>query len=90
MSRFFIYKEYGAKYEMMIQETASAKEAFPSWDLNQKGLEALSALLCSGSDTEYNTRRASTMKDLLVKVSSKPKENDSHINMPSSANPENL
>lgn len=69
MSRFFIYKEYGAKYEMMVQETASVYEALPGWDWNQKGLEALSALLGSRGYTEYNTKRASTMKDLLVKVS---------------------
>ncbi|KAH0595300.1 hypothetical protein MHUMG1_07050 [Metarhizium humberi] len=54
MSRFFIYKEYGAKYEMMVQETASVYDTLPDWDWNQKGLEALAA----------------TMKDLLVKTDS--------------------
>lgn len=68
MSRFFIYKEYGAKYEMMVQETASVYDTLPDWDWNQKGLEALSALLSTRSCALRNTNRAATMKDLLVKV----------------------
>ncbi|KIE01818.1 RhoGEF domain-containing protein, partial [Metarhizium majus ARSEF 297] len=67
MSRFFIYKEYGAKYEMMVQETASVYDTLPDWDWNQKGLEALSALLSTRSCALRNTNRAATMKDLLVK-----------------------
>lgn len=68
MSRFFIYKEYGAKYEMMIQEAASVYDTLPDWDWNQRGLEALSALLSTRSCAQYSTNRAATMKDLLVKV----------------------
>ncbi|KAG8416815.1 hypothetical protein J3459_013603 [Metarhizium acridum] len=68
MSRFFIYKEYGAKYEMMIQETASVYDTLPDWDWNQKGLEALSALLSTRSCAQRTTNRAATMKDLLVKL----------------------
>ncbi|OAA45494.1 RSP protein [Metarhizium rileyi] len=67
MSRFFIYKEYGAKYEMMIQEAASVYDTLPDWDWNQRGLEALSALLSTRSCAQYSTNRAATMKDLLVK-----------------------
>ncbi|KAK2593123.1 hypothetical protein QQS21_009172 [Conoideocrella luteorostrata] len=67
MGRFFIYKEYGAKYEMITQDTALIPEALPGWECNQKGLEALSVLLSSSNWRDHDTRRASTLKDLLVK-----------------------
>ncbi|KAF4426143.1 hypothetical protein FACUT_9876 [Fusarium acutatum] len=40
MHRFFMYQEYGAKYEMMIKDATSALENLPEWELHQKGLEA--------------------------------------------------
>lgn len=69
MSRFFIYEEYGAKYEMILQDIASVGEILPGWEGNQKGLEALSTLLSSSHVPDRDSRRASTLKDLLVKVS---------------------
>ncbi|GAB0137362.1 hypothetical protein EsDP_00005630 [Epichloe bromicola] len=67
MSRFFIYEEYGAKYEMILQDIASVGEILPGWEGNQKGLEALSTLLSSSHVPGRDARRASTLKDLLVK-----------------------
>ncbi|QUC18730.1 uncharacterized protein UV8b_02971 [Ustilaginoidea virens] len=67
MSRFFIYKEYAAKYEMMVQDTAHVCDAFPGWEENQNGLEALCALLSSRETRDWSQRRASTLKDLFAK-----------------------
>lgn len=53
---------------MMAQEAASVYDTLPGWDWNQKGIEVLSALLYSKGYTGLTTNRASTMKDLLVKV----------------------
>ncbi|KFZ11915.1 hypothetical protein V501_04491 [Pseudogymnoascus sp. VKM F-4519 (FW-2642)] len=45
MHRFFAYEEYGAKYEMMVKNVASAYKTLPQWEEYQKGLEALAASL---------------------------------------------
>ncbi|KAK8125488.1 RhoGEF domain-containing protein [Apiospora kogelbergensis] len=37
MYRFFVYEEYGAKYEMMIKDVASTHRAMPQWETYQKG-----------------------------------------------------
>lgn len=69
VNRFFIYKEYGAKYEMMMKDVASANQAMPQWETFQKGLEALATILSSVKNAEERSRKALTIADLLVKVS---------------------
>lgn len=70
VNRFFIYKEYGAKYEMMIKDIASAQRAMPALETHQKGLEILASSLGSEkSCTEYTQKKALAIGDLLVKVS---------------------
>ncbi|KJZ77889.1 hypothetical protein HIM_02526 [Hirsutella minnesotensis 3608] len=67
MNRFFIYKEYGAKYELMIKDVASANEAMPQWETYQKGIETLASILDSEKHSKEKSRKAMTMGDLLVK-----------------------
>lgn len=67
MHRFFVYEEYGAKYEMMIKDVASAPRALPQWDTYQKGLEALAASLGSVNHQLDGSRKSLTIGDLLVK-----------------------
>lgn len=69
MGRFFIYEEYGAKYEMMMKDIASAHRMLPQWDTYQRGLEALAASLGPDSDHGARLKKSSTIGDLLVKVS---------------------
>lgn len=69
MNRFFIYKEYGAKYELMIKDVASANQAMPQWEMYQRGLETLASMLGSAKNADEGSKRALTMGDLLVKVS---------------------
>jgi hypothetical protein len=68
MHRFFMYKEYGAKYEMMIKDATSALENLPEWELHQKGLEAFAFTMESSPSSD--SRKALTIGDLLVKVCS--------------------
>ncbi|EGR50821.1 uncharacterized protein TRIREDRAFT_58058, partial [Trichoderma reesei QM6a] len=68
ISRFFMYEEYGATYEMMIKDIASAQEAMPDWETYQKGLEALALALGSAKGSEEGTKKALTINDLLVKT----------------------
>jgi hypothetical protein len=70
MNRFFIYKEYGAKYEMMIRDIASAHQSMPDWESYQKGLEALASTLGSSKCIDATSKRSLSVGDLLVKVSS--------------------
>ncbi|KAL2180366.1 uncharacterized protein P884DRAFT_315765 [Thermothelomyces heterothallicus CBS 202.75] len=69
MNRFFIYEEYGAKYELMIKDIAAAQRTFPGWASCQKGLEILASSLNSANnrDDHQSRRRALTIDDLLVK-----------------------
>ncbi|GJN72941.1 hypothetical protein PLICBS_007017 [Purpureocillium lilacinum] len=67
MNRFFIYKEYGAKYEMMIKDVSSAGQAMPQWDSYQKGLEVLASILSSDKSAKDKSKKALTIGDLLVK-----------------------
>ncbi|KAF5250525.1 hypothetical protein FANTH_4300 [Fusarium anthophilum] len=65
MHRFFMYQEYGAKYEMMIKDATSALENLPEWELHQKGLEAFAFTM--EPSPSCDSRKALTIGDLLVK-----------------------
>ncbi|KXX74960.1 T-lymphoma invasion and metastasis-inducing protein 1 [Madurella mycetomatis] len=67
MSRFFIYEEYGAKYELMVRDVASAHRTIPGWLSYQKGLEALAASLVSADGQADQSRKSLTISDLIVK-----------------------
>ncbi|KAK1752402.1 hypothetical protein QBC47DRAFT_56962 [Echria macrotheca] len=68
MNRFFIYEEYGAKYELMIKDVASAHRTMPKWQSYQKGLEVLAASLGSANSQDEDSKKKSlTIGDLLVK-----------------------
>ncbi|KAK4147627.1 uncharacterized protein C8A04DRAFT_33791 [Dichotomopilus funicola] len=67
MNRFFVYEEYGAKYEMMIKDIAAAYRTMPGWASYQKGLEVLASSLTSAESCDDQARRALTIGDLLVK-----------------------
>ncbi|KAH8198715.1 hypothetical protein TruAng_007128 [Truncatella angustata] len=67
MHRFFVYEEYGAKYEMMIKDVAMTSRTMPQWETYQKGLEALAASLGSVNRQLDRSRKSLTIGDLLVK-----------------------
>jgi len=69
MNRFFIYEEYGAKYELMIKDVATTYRTMPQWESYQKGFEALATSLASLNSQHDNSKKALTIADLLVKAS---------------------
>lgn len=75
MNRFFLYEEYGAKYELMIRDVASTYRTMPQWEAYQKGLETLASSLNSlnRQGDISSSRKALTVGDLLVKVSCRPR-----------------
>lgn len=69
MNRFFIYEEYGAKYDFMIKDVATAYKTIPQWETYQRGIEALASSLASTNTQQGGTKKALTIGNLLVKVS---------------------
>ena len=69
MSRFFVYEEYGARYESMLQLVASTSKAIPSWWAYERGIEALVNSLLSKRLREEGNKKGLTLEDLLIKVS---------------------
>ncbi|KAH8889580.1 Dbl homology domain-containing protein [Thozetella sp. PMI_491] len=67
MNRFFIYEEYGAKYELLIKDVAATCKTMPRWDSYQRGLEALAASLDSANSRENHRKKSVTIADLLMK-----------------------
>jgi len=68
MNRFFVYEEYGAKYEMMIRDLASAHRALPQWETYHRGLEALASTVLPANSQADQSKKSLTIGDLLVKV----------------------
>ncbi|KAK0383235.1 hypothetical protein NLU13_9148 [Sarocladium strictum] len=67
INRFFIYEEYGAKYELMMKDVSAAHRSMPFWNEHQKGLEALASTVGSSRSIDAEAKKALTVGDLLVK-----------------------
>ncbi|KAF4122586.1 RhoGEF domain [Geosmithia morbida] len=67
MSRFFVYKEYGAKYEMMAADIAMASAGVPEWESFRNGLEALALTVGSARRYLHASKKSSTLGDLVIK-----------------------
>lgn len=68
MNKFFIYKEYGAKYDLMTSDIASAHASIPEWESYQRGLEALACTIGSSHKGADELKKSLTLPDLLMKV----------------------
>ena len=88
MHEFFIYQEYGAKYEKMMQDINATSETMSNWEAYQKGFERLATTFSSTNTQSESPRKSLTLNDLLIKVRSSPKSrcsllltlDDSHYN----------
>lgn len=68
MNRFFIYEEYGAKYELMMNDVNLARRTLADWEKYQRGLEALAASIGPmNSYDDFSSKKSLTIGDLLVK-----------------------
>jgi len=68
MSQFFIYEEYGARYESMLHDMNFASRSIPNWPAYERGLEALANTLAPVNVREGCNRKGLTFGDLLIKV----------------------
>ncbi|KAM0437510.1 hypothetical protein ACHAPT_001874 [Fusarium lateritium] len=64
---FFIYQEYGAKFEMIRRDIAAAHKGFPEWEIHQRGVEALGSSVGTPKGQGGGSNKALTVNDLLIK-----------------------
>ncbi|KAL8735333.1 MAG: hypothetical protein Q9166_000878 [cf. Caloplaca sp. 2 TL-2023] len=67
LSRFFVYEEYGAKYEMMLRDMTSTCKSITNWHAFERSIEALANSLASSSGSEESARKGLAFEDLLIK-----------------------
>jgi RhoGEF domain len=67
IAQFFVYEEYCAKYEIMVQELASSYKMVPQWSSYEAGMEALANSIASLNERGNDNRKALTAGDLLIK-----------------------
>ena len=72
MNRFFIYKEYAAKYDTLTADFGSAPSIIPDWELYQKGLEVLGSTIASVRHSADTVRKSLAVSDLIMKVCLEP------------------
>lgn len=65
-----MYEEYGANYELVQRDVDETQRAIAVWPDFDKGVEALCAHVNPVKSREENRRKAMTIKDMLIKVSS--------------------
>ena len=69
MGRFFVYEEYGARYESMLCDMIATTRNIPNWPLYERGIEALANTLAPTSTRDgLVSRKGLTFGDLLIKV----------------------
>ena len=72
LKRFFLYEEYGAKYESMLRNMAMLSKVIPNWSTYERGIEALVNSLFQQNGVVEGSRKGLTHEDLLIKVSNGP------------------
>lgn len=68
LGRFFLYEEYGAKYESMLRNMAMLSRVIPKWSAYERGIEALVNSLFPRHGVLDKSRKGLTLEDLLIKV----------------------
>ncbi|KAL8680100.1 MAG: hypothetical protein Q9186_003684 [Xanthomendoza sp. 1 TL-2023] len=67
LGRFFVYEEYGAKYELMLREFSTNSKSIPNWHAFERSIEALANSLASSSGSEESVKKGLAFEDLLIK-----------------------
>lgn len=68
MTRFAVYEEYGANYELVLRDVDETQRAISTWPDFDRAIEVLSAHVNPMQSREANRKKAMTVKDLLIKV----------------------
>ena len=85
LSRFFLYEEYGAKYESMLRNMAMLSKIIPNWSTYERGIEALVNSFFPQSGVLEGNKKGLTHEDLLIKVYKSVPFQDAELIVPLSA-----
>ncbi|KAK3683238.1 hypothetical protein LTR37_020413 [Vermiconidia calcicola] len=66
-SRFAVYEDYGANYELVQRDVDEIQRGILAWPDFDRAIEALSAHVNPVKSREANRKKAMTVKDLLIK-----------------------
>lgn len=67
MARFYVYEEYCAKYEIMVQELVHSHKVAPHWTSYEAGMEALANSIAPLSQRSSDGKKGLRASDLLIK-----------------------
>jgi len=70
MQQFQVYADYGANYELVVRDIEETQQQIAAWPDFDRAIEILSATVNPMRTREDNYRKALSVKDLLIKVSS--------------------
>lgn len=68
MSRFTVYEEYGANYELVLRDIDETQRNVSAWPDFDRAIEAISVHINPVKSRDANRKKAMTVKDLLIKV----------------------
>lgn len=67
LGRFFIYEEYGARYELMLREMILTSKSINNWHAFERSIEALANSLATSEGSEESAKKGLAFEDLLIK-----------------------
>jgi RhoGEF domain len=67
LSRFWVYEDYAAKYEILSQDLANSHKMVQQWPYYEAGIEALAHSTASLNQQVNDSRKGLTAKDLIIK-----------------------
>ncbi|KAL8690770.1 MAG: hypothetical protein Q9218_003863 [Villophora microphyllina] len=67
MNRFFVYEDYGAKYDVMMRDSAQTLKSITNWHAFERSIEALANSLASSGASDEPAKKGLSFGDLLVK-----------------------
>lgn len=73
MHRFFLYEEFGSKYEEMLHNVGLASQNISDWENYQRGFEKLNNSIVPTERGIFKRKKSLTFGDLHIKVIHTPK-----------------
>ena len=68
MHRFFLYEEFGSKYEEMLHNVGLASQNISDWENYQRGFEKLNNSIVPAERGIFKRKKSLTFGDLHIKV----------------------
>lgn len=72
-----MYEDYGANYELVQRDVEETQRVIAAWSDFDRAIELLSSHVNPVQSKEANKKKAMTVKDLLIKVSTTADDTES-------------